>query len=144
VTVTVHPGPALPPVEGDADALRSALQNIVGNAVKYSPSGGRVDITTHTHHGIVQIRVADRGLGIDAEDLPHIFKPFYRGRRAVDAQVRGTGVGLSVVRHIIDAHHATIAVESGAGEGTSVTIELLPPVLTVLEPRLRPTGTTDS
>ena len=63
--------------------------------------------TSHRAYGecaASQIRVVDRGLGIDADDLPHIFKPFYRGRRAVDAQVRGTGVGLSVVRHVVDAH----------------------------------------
>jgi signal transduction histidine kinase len=143
VTITVHPNGALPPVEGDPDALRSALQNIVGNAVKYSSSGGMVDVKTHAHDGIVQIRVADRGLGIDAADLPHIFKPFYRGRRAVDAQVRGTGVGLSVVKHIVDAHHATIAVDSRVGEGTTVTLELLPPVLKLLKPRLRSSGTSD-
>ena len=74
--------------------------------------------------GGVEIRVADRGLGIDAADLPHIFKPFYRGRRAVDAQVRGTGVGLSVVRHVIAAHRGTIGVDSRAGEGTTVTVKL--------------------
>ena len=101
VTITVASDGALPPVVGDADALRSALQNIVGNAVKYSPSGGVVDVTAQAPTtAVVRIRVADRGLGIDAADLPHIFKPFYRGRRAVDAQVRGTGVGLSVVRHV--------------------------------------------
>jgi signal transduction histidine kinase len=143
VTITVHPNGALPPVEGDADALRSALQNIVGNAVKYSPSGGAVDVTAHGHDGIVRICVTDRGLGIDAADVPHIFKPFYRGRRAVDAQVRGSGVGLSVVGHIIAAHHATIAVDSRVGEGTTVTVELLPPVLQVIKPRQRPSGSAE-
>jgi signal transduction histidine kinase len=72
----------------------------------------------------VQICVADRGLGIDTDDLPHIFKPFFRGRRAVDAQVRGSGIGLSVVRHVIHAHQGTIQVDSGAGEGTTVTVVL--------------------
>jgi signal transduction histidine kinase len=143
ITVTVHPNGTLPAVTGDADALRSAVQNIVGNAVKYSPNGAAVDVTTHAHDGIVQIRVADHGLGIDAADVPHIFKPFYRGRRAVDAQVRGTGVGLSVVRHIIAAHHATIAVDSRVGEGTTVTVELLPPVIKVIKPRPRPSGSAD-
>jgi signal transduction histidine kinase len=142
-TVTVHSNGTLPLVTGDADALRSAVQNIVANAVKYSPNGAAVDVTTHAHDGIVQIRVADRGLGIDAADLPHIFKPFYRGRRAVDAQVRGTGVGLSVVKHVVDSHHATIAVDSRVGEGTTVTMELLPHVLHVLRPRLRPSGSAD-
>jgi signal transduction histidine kinase len=127
VTLTVHANGTLPAVAGDVDALRSAMQNIVGNAVKYSPSGATVDVSTQVRGGEpprVQVRVADRGLGIDAADLPHIFKPFYRGQRAVDAQVRGTGVGLSVVRHVIDAHEGTIAVESRAGEGTTIVVEL--------------------
>jgi signal transduction histidine kinase len=118
----------LPAVSGDPDALRSAIQNIVGNAVKYSPDGGTVDVAAAARGPAVQIRVVDRGLGIDKDDLPHIFKPFYRGRRAVDAQVRGSGVGLSVVRHVIDAHHGTIQIDSRAGEGTTVTI-ILPAVV---------------
>ena len=85
---------------------------------------GAVDVTTRAEAGGVEIRVADRGLGIDAEDLPHIFKPFFRGRHAVDAQVRGTGVGLSVVRHVIAAHRGTIGIDSRAGEGTTVTVKL--------------------
>jgi signal transduction histidine kinase len=128
VTLTVHGDEALPAVIGDLDALRSAVQNVIGNAVKYSAGGGVVDVSLRATNGAlpprVQIRVADRGLGIDAADLPHIFKAFYRGRRAVDAQVRGTGVGLSVVRHVIDAHGGSIAVESRAGEGTTVVVEL--------------------
>ena len=124
VTVTVHANGALPPVTGDADALRSAVQNIVGNAVKYSATGGLVEVAARAGDGGVEIRVTDRGLGIDAADLRHIFEPFYRGRRAVDAQIRGTGVGLSVVRHVIAAHNATIAVASRAGEGTTVTVKL--------------------
>ena len=83
-----------------------------------------VDVSLAVHNDSVRLRVADRGLGIDRDDLPHIFKPFYRGRRAVDAQIRGTGVGLSVVRHVIDAHRGTIHVESQPGEGTVVTVDL--------------------
>jgi signal transduction histidine kinase len=124
ITVTVHPDGALPPVTADADALRSALQNLVGNAVKYSTNGGAVEVTARAAAGGVEIRVADRGLGIDAEDLPHIFEPFYRGRQAVDAQVRGTGVGLSVVRHVIAAHGGTIVVDSRVGEGTTITVRI--------------------
>src|SRR6185369_3627028 len=104
VAVNVQANGALPAVMGDVDSLRSAIQNIVGNAIKYSPGGASVDVATRVLGGgppRIQIRVADRGLGIDAADLPHIFKPFYRGRRAVDAQVRGTGVGLSVVLHVV-------------------------------------------
>jgi signal transduction histidine kinase len=124
VTIHVHPGGTLPAVLGDREALRSALQNIVGNAVKYSPSGGTVEIAAEARDRFVRIRVSDRGLGIDADDLPHIFKAFYRGRRALDAQVRGSGVGLSVVRHVIDAHRGKIDVDSRPGEGTTVTVDL--------------------
>jgi signal transduction histidine kinase len=124
VTIAVHDVPDPPHVTGDADALRSAVQNVVGNAVKYSPRGASVDVATETHDSTVRIRVADRGLGIDAEDLPHIFKPFYRGRRAIDAEVRGSGVGLSVVRHVVDAHHGKIHVDSRPGEGTTVIVDL--------------------
>jgi signal transduction histidine kinase len=124
VTVTLRVEGTLPPLTADANTLRSAVQNIVGNAVKYSTKGGVVDVTTRSTAAGVEIRVADRGLGIDAVDLPHIFEPFFRGRRAVDAQVRGTGVGLSVVRHAVAAHHGTIAVDSTVGEGTVVTVTL--------------------
>jgi signal transduction histidine kinase len=127
VTLDVESNGALPPVTGDVDALRSAVQNLVGNALKYSPMGATVYVSTRVRNGgapRVQIRVADRGLGIDAADLPHIFKPFYRGRRAVDAQVRGAGVGLSVVRHVIDSHGGSVAVDSRVGEGTTVVVEL--------------------
>jgi signal transduction histidine kinase len=124
VTIAVHDAPDAPHVIGDGDALRSAVQNVVGNAVKYSPRGATVDVATEIQDSTVRIRVADRGLGIDAEDLPHIFKPFYRGRRAIGAEVRGSGVGLSVVRHVVDAHHGRIQVDSRPGDGTTVTMTL--------------------
>jgi len=125
VIVTVQPSGTLPETLGDADALRSAVQNVVGNAVKYSPDGGRVDVDARVGaEGTLQVRVEDHGIGIDAADLPEIFKPFFRGRRAIDAQVRGSGIGLSVVRHVIQSHGGDVTVESRAGEGTTVTIVL--------------------
>jgi signal transduction histidine kinase len=111
-------------VMGDAAALRSAAQNLVGNAVKYSPAGATVDVSTGVQGTMVRVRVVDRGLGIDAADLPHVFKPFFRGRRALDAEIRGSGVGLSVVRHVVEAHQGRIYIESRPGEGTTVTLEL--------------------
>jgi signal transduction histidine kinase len=128
VTIAVHSNGTLPPVSGDAEALRSAVQNVVGNAVKYSAGGATVEVASGVRGAQVEIRVVDRGLGIDGNDLPHIFKPFYRGRRAMDAQVRGSGVGLSVVRHVVDAHRGTIQVDSRPGEGTTVTIALPVPM----------------
>src|SRR5262249_6437214 len=124
VTVAVRSASALPPIAGDEVALRSAVQNVVGNAVKYSPSGAAVQVDVDRDGDRLRVRVADRGLGIDGADLPHVFKPFYRGRRAVDAQIRGTGVGLSVVHHVVDAHHGDVRIDSRVGEGTTVTITL--------------------
>jgi signal transduction histidine kinase len=114
----------LPAVLGDVDGLRSAVQNILGNAIKYSRSGSVVDVRVEVVGDRVRIVVADRGLGIDDDDLPYIFKPFFRGRHARDAQIRGTGVGLSVVRHIVDAHQGDVQVSSRVGEGTTVTLTL--------------------
>jgi signal transduction histidine kinase len=124
IDVAVDAPASLPPVVGDADALRSALQNVVGNAVKYSPNGERVQVGVHVHGDRVRLTVADRGIGIDDADLKEIFKPFFRGRRAADAQIRGAGIGLAVVRHVIDAHQGDIRVDSTVGEGTTVTIDL--------------------
>ena len=141
VTVTIEANGSLPTVTGDADALRSAVQNIVGNAVKYSANGGAVDVGARAAAGGVEIRVTDRGLGIDAADLGHIFEPFYRGRRAVDAQIRGTGVGLSVVRHVIASHQGSIAIDSQVGAGTRVIVTLpveQPPSPSVGAPRRSP------
>jgi two-component system alkaline phosphatase synthesis response regulator PhoP len=88
VTINVLSNGSLPAVRGDAGALRSAVQNILGNAVKLRAAGSTVDIGAGLSGSTVRIRVVDRGLGIDADDLPHVFKPFHRGRRAVEAQIR--------------------------------------------------------
>jgi signal transduction histidine kinase len=114
----------VPPVRGDAVALRSCLQNVIGNAVKYSPTESFVAVHLSADERTVRITVADRGIGIDPADLPHVFKPFFRGRRAVDAQIRGTGVGLSVVQHAMRAHGGDVSVDSRPGAGTTVTLIL--------------------
>ncbi|MGE5245327.1 MAG: sensor histidine kinase [Betaproteobacteria bacterium] len=124
VDVRVSIPPALPRVSGDADALQSALHNVIGNAVKYSTGDGPVDVAVESGGRTLQIRVTDRGLGIDAADLPHVFKPFFRGRRAADAQVRGSGIGLSIVNQVVAAHGGAVRIDSRPGEGTTVTIEL--------------------
>jgi signal transduction histidine kinase len=125
VGIALRPQATLPATVGDAEALRSAVQNVIGNAVKYSEAGGSVEIMVDVvDGGAVRIRVADRGIGIDAADLAHVFKPFFRGRRAVEAQVRGSGIGLSVVKYVVQSHGGDVRVESRAGDGTTVTIVL--------------------
>jgi signal transduction histidine kinase len=116
--------PELPSVSGEAEALRSAFHNVIGNAVKYSADGHPVDVVIEPAPGVLRVRVRDRGIGIDAGDLRHVFKPFFRGRRATTAQVRGSGIGLSIVRRVVAAHGGTVAIDSHPGQGTTVTIEL--------------------
>ncbi|HXT71168.1 MAG TPA: HAMP domain-containing sensor histidine kinase [Vicinamibacterales bacterium] len=117
-----------PAVMAEEDSIRRALLNLVGNAIKYGADGGWIGVTvargTGRDEGQVSIAVSDRGRGIPAEDLPHIFKPFYRGGYARDRQIHGNGLGLSLVKGVVDAHGGRIAVTSTPGEGTTFTLVL--------------------
>ena len=117
----------VPPVHGDAGALRRALTNLLGNAAKYGRDGQWVGVTVEHRGGRtpeVAITVADRGVGIDATDLPHIFEAFYRGQYAKERQIHGNGLGLSLVKRIVDAHGGTVTVKSAPGEGAAFTLHL--------------------
>jgi two-component system, OmpR family, sensor histidine kinase SenX3 len=120
--------PALPPVLGDGPALARALQNLLSNAMKYSGEGRWIGLQAGVDSAVqppqVTLALQDRGLGIPEEDLPRIFEPFYRGGEARAAQIHGNGLGLSLVKNIIQAHHGEISVRSRAGEGSSFTIRL--------------------
>jgi two-component system phosphate regulon sensor histidine kinase PhoR len=123
----------LPQVQGDVAALRRAVRNLIENAAKY---GGRPDSpepwigvrARATGEGI-EIAVEDRGGGLRREDLRNLFEPFYRGREAVERSIAGSGLGLSVVRHIAEAHHGRVSVELGdvgpaAGQGKAFVLHL--------------------
>jgi signal transduction histidine kinase len=118
----------LPPVVGDAVALRSAIQNLIANAVKYGGEdrwvGVRVESTGTAKRGDVSITIEDHGAGIPAEDLPHIFEPFYRGADAISRQVHGNGLGLSIVKRIVAAHGGRLSVTTRQGGGSAFTIVL--------------------
>lgn len=120
----VHASAGGPRVRGDVGALQSALQNAIGNAVKYGAPGTAVEVDLVATPRTVRLTVADRGLGIDASDLPHVFEPFFRGRRAIDSQVRGSGIGLSLVKKIVDAHDGEVQLTLREGGGVLLTIEL--------------------
>lgn len=113
-----------PTVLGDASALRSALLNGVGNAVKYSAPGTQVVVALSSAGGRVRVVVSDRGLGIDADERAQLFEPFVRGRRALASQVRGSGVGLAIVRDVMVAHRGTASIEPREGGGTVLTLDL--------------------
>jgi signal transduction histidine kinase len=117
-----------PAVMGDEAGLRLVIQNLMGNAVKHGADGRwiGVSVAATTRHGRPEacVTVADRGRGIEADELAHVFDPFYRGRRALDDQVRGNGLGLSLVKRITEAHRGRVAVESSPGGGATFTITL--------------------
>jgi two-component system phosphate regulon sensor histidine kinase PhoR len=118
----------LPPVLGDAAALRSAVQNLVANAVKYGGRdrwvGVRAQHVRERRKSEVRITVSDHGPGIAASELPHIFEPFYRGADALEKQIHGNGLGLSLVRRIVSAHGGRISVATRPGAGSAFTISL--------------------
>jgi signal transduction histidine kinase len=120
--------PDLPPVLGDAAALRSAVQNLVANAVKYGGRdrwvGVRAQHVRDRRRSEVWITVSDHGPGIPAAELPHIFEPFYRGADALEKQIHGNGLGLSLVRRIVTAHGGRVTVSTRPGAGTAFTLAL--------------------
>jgi signal transduction histidine kinase len=117
--------PGLPSVLVDAAALRRAVANLVENAVKYGGRAAWIGVQVRrAPTGTVEITVADRGPGIRREDLPHLFEPFFRGRDGATAGVPGSGLGLSLVRHIAEAHGGRVTVTTGVGEGTAFTLQL--------------------
>ena len=126
VVVHVDIAADLPSLLGDAGALRSAVQNLVGNAVKYAGPDRWVQVrvsggaSTHTRE--VRIAVEDHGPGLDADERQLVFEPFYRGRAAVANQVQGSGLGLSLVRRIADAHGGRVELSTEPGRGSTFTI----------------------
>ncbi len=128
VTVERVVADSLPPVLGDEAALKRALRNLVDNAIKYGGTAAWVGVRAGAHAGKrgpeVRISVVDRGLGIPDDELPHVFEPFYRGREATARQIRGSGLGLSLVRRIAESHGGRVAVERSPDGGTAFTLVL--------------------
>jgi signal transduction histidine kinase len=112
-------------VRHDPQRVGQVVTNLVGNAIKFTQPGGRVDVLVAPNGDGARIEVADTGTGIDPEELPRIFERFYRGSRANEARGSGSGLGLAIVRSIVDMHHGTIAVDSRLGVGSRFTV-LLP------------------
>lgn len=114
----------LPLVSADEQALMRAVQNLVSNAQKYSNGSRWIKVSVSNVDGKVMIAVEDRGIGISAEDRKHVFEPFYRSRSVVDEQISGNGLGLSIVKQIVDEHNGEITVESEEGNGSRFEIVL--------------------
>jgi two-component system phosphate regulon sensor histidine kinase PhoR len=120
-------------LEADEDRLRQIVLNLLSNAISYTPEGGRVRVLAEAlpadaeHDDRVRLMIADTGIGIPKNDVPRIFERFYRVDKARSRSSGGTGLGLSIVKHLVDLHKGTIAVESEVGTGTRFIIDL--PVL---------------
>ena len=118
----------VPPVMADRDGLRRALLNLVNNALKYAEDGRWIGLTVSRepgrNDGQVLVSVTDRGRGIPADEMARIFEPFYRGRLALNQQIHGNGLGLSLVKRIAEAHGGRVSVKSAPGQGATFTIAL--------------------
>lgn len=113
----------LPPVYGDENLLARVVTNLVSNAIRYTPAG-KIWVRTFHENGRVCLQVQDTGMGIDEEDMPHIFERFYRGRRVSQSKIPGTGLGLAIVKEIVDIHEGDVDVQSKPGRGATINIWL--------------------
>ena len=123
IVLQFEPDSELPLVQGDSNQMSRAIANLVTNAIRYTREG-QVCIRTSRYNSQVCLEVCDTGLGIDQEDLPHIFERFYRGRNVRESKIHGTGLGLAIVKEIVDLHEGKINVESGSGRGSKFQIWL--------------------
>jgi len=111
-------------IVGDRDRLRDVVTNLVTNAIRYNREGGRVDVGLRVEGGQAVLSVADTGVGIPAQDLPHLFERFYRVDKVRSRELGGSGLGLSIAKWAIEAHGGTIEVFSREGEGATFTVRL--------------------
>jgi signal transduction histidine kinase len=110
-------------INGDEGTLVEALVNILGNAIKFSREGGKVNIKVEEKESDLIIAISDTGIGISREDLPNIFDDFYTGETGKVTE-KSSGLGLAITRRIVEAHNGSISVESELGKGSTFTIHL--------------------
>ena len=128
ITLEYHSDPHVPLLRADVEALQRAIHNLIVNALKYAADGGWVRVSVSAERtqrrSMIVISVADRGPGISAAELSQVFDPFYRGQRAIDEQIHGSGLGLSLVKMAAEAHGGQVEVSSRLGAGCIFTIRL--------------------
>jgi len=111
-------------VMGDEPQLHEAVGNLISNAIKYPPAGGKIGVTVNGQQRKVQLCVEDSGIGIPKESQPNLFQPYYRVKSEATANITGTGLGLSIVKGVVDSHGGRIWIESEEGKGSKFYIEL--------------------
>ena len=111
-------------IEGDSEAMRELVDNLVSNAIKYTPSGGKVNVRLAVENGSAVLEVADTGIGIPPEEQSRVFERFYRVDKARSRQMGGTGLGLSIVKHVALAHGGSVSLKSASGRGSAFRVQL--------------------
>jgi signal transduction histidine kinase len=127
VRVQALVAPGLPAVRGNRSQLERVLLNLMSNALKFSDSGASITVRADQAGDDVQLSVEDTGMGIPADEHPQLFTRFFRTAEARRRAIQGTGLGLAVVREIVERHHGAVSVRSALGEGTTMTVSLPAP-----------------
>ncbi len=122
LTLSIEAAPGLKPVPADADRIEQVLVNLIHNAIKFTPAGGKITVSALPSRGGVEISVRDTGVGISPDDLPRIFERFYKADKARGGG--GTGLGLAIAKHIVQAHGGDIRAESAPGKGSTIMFTL--------------------
>ncbi len=122
-TIDIDIASDLPPVRGNPVRLRQMFDNLIGNAIKYTPEGKKICIELQREDSQIIFKIADQGQGIPQDDLPHIFEKFYRARN-ISSSASGTGLGLAIVKTIVESHNGRIWAESKEGEGSTFFVVL--------------------
>ena len=123
ITIQLH-ADAVPSVAGSGRDLALLVRNLIDNAVRYTPSGGRVDVSVSAVDGQIVLQVVDTGMGIPQRHLPRVFERFYRVDRARSRETGGTGLGLAIVRHVAENHGGEVTVRSELSAGSTFVVRL--------------------
>jgi two-component system phosphate regulon sensor histidine kinase PhoR len=124
ITMTCEIAEELPSFSGDRGGMEAIFVNLISNAIKYTPKGGKVNVTLNKTGKDIRLRVADNGIGIPPGDIARIFEKFYRIKTEETRSISGSGLGLSIVKGIVDAHRGSVRAESEVGKGTTFDISL--------------------
>ncbi|ACK68958.1 histidine kinase [Gloeothece citriformis PCC 7424] len=119
---TIPPG--FPPVSCPENWLRQIVLNLLSNSLKFTPAKGRVFVQAHLKNDLIELTVTDTGMGIDNNEIPQIFKSFYRGRNAITENIPGAGLGLTIAQHLLDRCGGSISVTSQPSKGSTFTVSL--------------------